>query len=218
MSDGILSIVRGNDILLKIPVEKAFVTDGEITTESVVLSSLDSLFVYLCKGLDRFPISYEIDGSTIILPIGGDKLGLGTYSIEILGSKSGENLRSKQLSQFRIVDNNGETNLPSNVEFSYTVYNLTGVCITACGDSAYDIAVKNGFVGTQEEWLDSLKASVTKSSVEKVLIGDITSHNHNTQVNDKLSLYATITTLNENIERLQGQLDILNNNKYFLIK
>ena len=52
------------------------------------------------------------------------------------------------------------------------------------GLSAYDIAVKNGYVGTEAEWIAFLKnsaASVTKESVEEVLTGTITSHNHDTQ-------------------------------------
>lgn len=31
------------------------------------------------------------------------------------------------------------------------------------GDSAYDVAVKNGFEGTEEEWLESLKAEASGS-------------------------------------------------------
>jgi hypothetical protein len=52
------------------------------------------------------------------------------------------------------------------------------------GDSAYLIAAKNGFRGTEAEWLSSLhgepgiNASVTKESVESVLTGEITSHSH----------------------------------------
>lgn len=30
------------------------------------------------------------------------------------------------------------------------------------GDSAYEIALKNGFVGTEEEWLESLKMDATE--------------------------------------------------------
>ena len=52
-----------------------------------------------------------------------------------------------------------------------TVYNAQGrinrlsvLCITA-----YDIAVKHGFEGTEEEWLDSLKAAVTDEQIAKAL-------------------------------------------------
>ena len=45
------------------------------------------------------------------------------------------------------------------------------------GKSAYQIAVKNGFIGTEEEWLASLKGdpgsleNLTKADVENVLTG-----------------------------------------------
>lgn len=63
----------------------------------------------------------------------------------------------------------------------------------ADGKSAYQVAVDNGFVGTESAWLLSLigadggqgiqgnpgsDASVTKSNVEAVLTGTITSHSH----------------------------------------
>ena len=57
------------------------------------------------------------------------------------------------------------------------------------GLSAYQIAVKNGYTGTETEWLESLDAKVTKENVEKVLVGDITTHNHNTQIAAALTDY-----------------------------
>ena len=40
------------------------------------------------------------------------------------------------------------------------------------GLSAYQIAVANGFVGTEEEWLESLKAIASLSDIEDVLLTD----------------------------------------------
>lgn len=43
----------------------------------------------------------------------------------------------------------------------------TGVYVRGSdGKSAYEIAVEHGFVGTEEEWLDSLRATVTVNSTE----------------------------------------------------
>jgi hypothetical protein len=60
------------------------------------------------------------------------------------------------------------------------------------GLSSYELALKHGYVGTETEWLASLKgtdASVTKTNVEAVLTGDITSHNHATQLAEALADY-----------------------------
>ena len=35
----------------------------------------------------------------------------------------------------------------------------------AKGKSAYEVAVENGFTGTEEEWLESLKAAIDDSKV-----------------------------------------------------
>lgn len=40
------------------------------------------------------------------------------------------------------------------------------------GYSAYDIAVKNGFEGSEEEWLDSLHANITLEGEDILVIGD----------------------------------------------
>jgi hypothetical protein len=55
------------------------------------------------------------------------------------------------------------------------------------GLSAYELAVQEGYSGTLEQWLISLHgadgedgsdASVTKSNVEAVLTGEISTHSH----------------------------------------
>ena len=57
------------------------------------------------------------------------------------------------------------------------------------GKSAYELAVANGYTGTESEWFATLQGKVTKENVEKVLIGDITTHNHNTQIAAALTDY-----------------------------
>ena len=45
-----------------------------------------------------------------------------------------------------------EINQQTNIELIKTPVNIKG-------ESAYEIAVRNGFIGTENEWLDSLKTS-----------------------------------------------------------
>ena len=71
---------------------------------------------------------------------------------------------------------------------------------TIQGSSAYQIAVKNGFIGTEKEWLASLKGEagtledLTKADVENVLTGDITSHNHDAEYLGKTAKASSATT------------------------
>ena len=49
------------------------------------------------------------------------------------------------------------------------------------GESAYDIAVRLGYSGTEEQWIASLhgtNATITKESVEAVLTGEVSTHSH----------------------------------------
>jgi hypothetical protein len=55
----------------------------------------------------------------------------------------------------------------------------------ANGLSAYDIAVANGFVGTEQEWLDSLKAVASLNDIDDVTI---------TNVSNKQTLIYDVTT------------------------
>lgn len=62
------------------------------------------------------------------------------------------------------------------------VYNPdTGQWETIGGDgkSAYELALEiDPNIGTEAQWLESLKASVTKPAIESVLTGTITTHTH----------------------------------------
>jgi hypothetical protein len=123
-----------------------------------------------------------------------------------------------------------------------TVYNAQGrinrlsvLCITA-----YDIAVKHGFEGTEEEWLESLKASsVTDEQVAKALadyleknpiVAGSTSRNRNVQLfADRWGEYAEkhytqVVTVDGVTNRSQvdptptaDQLDIFYNKEFMLV-
>lgn len=56
------------------------------------------------------------------------------------------------------------------------------------GESAYDVAVNNGFEGTEEEWLDSLKGGVSDEILEDINSNTEARHSHdNKETLDKLS-------------------------------
>ena len=105
--------------------------------------------------------------------------------------------------------------------------NVTEVLHGKDGKSAYQIALDNGFVGTEEEWLESLKGTAyddtaivddikaikqdilllkaTTSSLEgqDVLVDERISEvaEQNVQTNERItSLEATIGTLNDSLE------------------
>lgn len=69
------------------------------------------------------------------------------------------------------------------------------------GKSAYDLAVKNGFEGTEQEWLESLKGERGDGSC---VVDESLDQNSKNPVQNK----AIATKLNE-IEKTVGNIDIL---------
>ena len=48
---------------------------------------------------------------------------------------------------------------------------VSAIGLSACGESAYEIAVNNGFTGTEQEWLDSLKGADGEDAPEITIRG-----------------------------------------------
>lgn len=48
--------------------------------------------------------------------------------------------------------------------------------------TAYDLAVECGFSGTMEEWIESLKCTISKNVIENLLTGDISTHTHQASI------------------------------------
>lgn len=72
------------------------------------------------------------------------------------------------------------------LSMGYTSSSLTGAGALKgergeTGDSAYEIAKKNGFVGTEEEWLESLKMDVDE--LETIVQQEVTNQ-LGTQIED----------------------------------
>ena len=134
---------------------------------------------------------FALSGNTLSYQFNSDEnnRGLGTYDLHLEWKKKDANseltydqYHFDYLSCFKIVRSSDEENWSEGVSGTVLQFGADGL-------SAYELAVKEGFVGTINEWLASLEADVTKKNVEAVLIGDITSHNHNSQLAEILKDY-----------------------------
>lgn len=56
-----------------------------------------------------------------------------------------------------ILDSEGYLYRVTSLQSTYCIATYTGTQVVAYGKSAYDLAVKNGFEGSETEWLESLK-------------------------------------------------------------
>lgn len=103
--------------------------------------------------------------------------------------------------------------------------------VSAAGESAYEIAVRNGFVGTESEWLESLKGTIGLSGADTATLlissskGNIFKHNQASTVLQVTIFYGSIAirTYNDMITafgvtaRLQWYQQEFNSDVYRMI-
>lgn len=99
------SIVKGNDFSMHIPVMK--IVDGD--KRPFPLPACTDIVVNVVSVYKRTSLSFTIDAkedNVLIARVEGDMLSAGTYALEVRGKIFGNDWRSNEYEQFRIVDNN----------------------------------------------------------------------------------------------------------------
>lgn len=108
-------IVKGNDFTLRIPVMK--MVEGQ--AQAFPLPACTDVVVQVCNQFRRIPLAFTIDvkeDNVLIARVEGDKMSLGTYSIEVKGKIFGNDWRSNEYPQFSIVAKNAD----ADTEFGET--------------------------------------------------------------------------------------------------
>lgn len=98
-------IVRGNDVVLRIPVTK--VVNGE--SYGFPLGACEAVSVSLVNSYKRYALAWVLeDGSDNVLlaTMEGDAMPCGAYALEVKGKAFGSNWRSNEYAQVQIVNNN----------------------------------------------------------------------------------------------------------------
>jgi len=163
--------VKGNVLSLHIPltIQIRTMVDGQETviTEDFYPSPDYPTYVVLKKsgGLDK-KFKATVDGYVASMVDMGT-LSVGLYQLEVLCSDNdGNPYRYMVRAIIDIVDATIDAGIVAGIEFDSEEYTLdAGVFAIAKGEkgdrgddgaSAYDIAVAHGFVGTEEEWINSV--------------------------------------------------------------
>ena len=108
-------IVKGNDFTLKIPVMK--MVDGQ--PQAFPLPACTDVVVQVCNQFRRIPLAFKIDvkeDNVLLARVEGDRMGIGTYAIEVKGKIFGNDWRSNEYPQFAIVSKNAD----ADTEFGET--------------------------------------------------------------------------------------------------
>lgn len=156
--------VKGNWFAIAQPLSK--ITWEGVTKQKVdyIPDVGDKITVSFVGNYNKYDVvNVTIDGNRLLYTCNG-VLSIGTYGIEIkVTCADGKKLRSFQRNRIQIVESNEEAGIPSGDEFDIDTIELdSAVFLYEKGDrgySAYEIAVQNGFEGTEEEWLESLKGA-----------------------------------------------------------
>lgn len=82
---------------------------------------------------------------------------------------------NKQLEQIITDDTDNHIVSPTELQEALSEYTKTADLKTAQGESAYDVAKKNGFKGTEAEWLKSLNGKAATITVGNVTSGETAS-------------------------------------------
>ena len=108
-------IVKGNDFTLKIPVMK--MVEGQ--PQAFPLPACTDVVVKVCNQFRRIPLAFTIDvkeDNVLLARVEGDRMGIGTYAIEVKGKIFGNDWRSNEYPQFAIVSKNAD----ADTEFGET--------------------------------------------------------------------------------------------------
>lgn len=159
-----IRIVEGNYFRIAQPLEK--ITWEGVTRQKVdyVPDDGDKISVCLVGKYSRHNIvNVSIEGNLLKWDCNG-AINTGSYGVEVtVTCADGRNLRSYQRDRIQIVNSNEEAGITSGDEFDVDTYEISGaVLLYVKGDqgySAYEVAVQNGFEGSVEEWLESLKGA-----------------------------------------------------------
>ena len=108
-------IVKGNDFTLKIPVMK--MVEGQ--PQAFPLPACTDVVVQVCNQFRRIHLAFTIDvkeDNVLLARVEGDRMGIGTYAIEVKGKIFGNDWRSNEYPQFAIVSKNAD----ADTEFGET--------------------------------------------------------------------------------------------------
>lgn len=156
--------IEGNKITLALPLQKVEITpSGKVVSDYVPDGKIE---VVLKSNYKTYRYTPLLDNNLCVFTDNG-ALREGAYSIEIFAFEADGTKRRSQYPRVIIVHKNSTSLLEPFEDFpdyaEGAVLDTASVFYFAKGDkgdqglSAYEVAVKNGYVGTEQEWLESLK-------------------------------------------------------------
>ena len=98
-----------------------------------------------------------VDVNTIVFKYRAEDQGLGIYRLLLIDKSRNSTRIIEECNAFRLVNTSDAANNDGTLESAITITLTSELTAPADGLSAYEVALQNGFIGTEEEWLQSLK-------------------------------------------------------------
>lgn len=153
--------MKGNDFTLKILVMK--MVEGQ--AQAFPLPACTDVVVQVCNQFRRIPLAFTIDvkeDNVLLARVEGDRMGIGTYAIEVKGKIFGNDWRSNEYPQFAIVSKNADadTEFGETDEGDNSVEMDTAMVILPPTVELSDLINKaNDALNTNKETNDTLNAN-----------------------------------------------------------
>lgn len=130
-----ISIVRGNDFTLIIPLEKLIIESGNKIVVPFYPGDAE-LTVYLINDISKTKVACILEDNILRVEVKRKNISNGLYGIEIIAIKDGINMRSMNVGQFRIVESNDKADYSDAVEFGVDVHQLQSQVFVLFGVSS----------------------------------------------------------------------------------
>ena len=98
-----------------------------------------------------------VDVNTIVFKYRAEDQGLGIYRLLLIDKSRNSTRIIEECNAFRLVNTSDAANNDDTLESAITITLTSELTAPADGLSAYEVALQNSFIGTEEEWLQSLK-------------------------------------------------------------
>ena len=102
-----------------------------------------------------------VDVNTIVFKYRAEDQGLGIYRLLLIDKSRNSTRIIEECNAFRLVNTSDAANNDDTLESAITITLTSELTAPADGLSAYEVALQNGFIGTEEEWLQSLVPDTT---------------------------------------------------------
>lgn len=102
-----------------------------------------------------------VDVNTIVFKYRAEDQGLGIYRLLLIDKSRNSTRIIEECNAFRLVNTSDAANNDDTLESAITITLTSELTAPADGLSAYEVALQNGFIGTEAEWLQSLVPDTT---------------------------------------------------------